>query len=314
MKFQINLILFILFLTSLLACEKEITVDLPPSEIKLVVEGRIEQHQPPVIILTESMGYFDLTNYNTLSSIFVHNADVTIKTGSETFPLIEICSDSIDEALLPLISEISGISVQNLKNMEFCIYSTQNVSAWGKTGSSYELIINSEGKTYSASTSIPQPIMLDSLWFEAISPADSLGYVWATLSDPPGLGNYYRWYAKRMTKDDNFIAPLGSVFDDKFTNGVTFNFGYNRGTLPGSEANDDFGDQKGKFVDSDTVVVKFCAIDKATFDFIRTCEADIANNGNPFAAPSSVRTNIKGGALGYWGGYGAFYDTLYPKP
>ena len=34
------------------------------------------------------------------------------------------------------------------------------------------------------------------------------------------------------------------------------------------------------------------------------------SSGNPFSAPTTVTTNIEGGGLGVWGGYGATYDTL----
>jgi hypothetical protein len=33
-------------------------------------------------------------------------------------------------------------------------------------------------------------------------------------------------------------------------------------------------------------------------------------DGNPFASPITIRSNIQGGAIGVWGGYGASIDTL----
>ncbi len=39
-------------------------------------------------------------------------------------------------------------------------------------------------------------------------------------------------------------------------------------------------------------------------------ETEVSNNGNPFAAPTAIKSNISGGALGYWGGYGTVYDTI----
>jgi hypothetical protein len=60
-------------------------------------------------------------------------------------------------------------------------------------------------------------------------------------------------------------------------------------------------------------VVKFCTIDHEAFEYLRTFETEVMNNGNPFAAPSSVKTNITGGALGAWIGYGASFDTIKAK-
>ena len=36
----------------------------------------------------------------------------------------------------------------------------------------------------------------------------------------------------------------------------------------------------------------------------------MSSDGNPFASPTSVVTNIEGGALGIWGGYAVFLDTI----
>lgn len=60
----------------------------------------------------------------------------------------------------------------------------------------------------------------------------------------------------------------------------------------------------------DVIVVKFCTIDKAHYEFWRTFETAVAGVSNPFAAPTTVRTNVKGG-LGIWGGYGISLDTIY---
>lgn len=303
------------------ACEKEISIDLPDAEIKLVVEGKIEPNLPPLIILTKSVGYFAPTDVDALNNLFVHDAVITVQTDTSIVTLTEFCTSDIPDSLLPYledfmpaISAATGIPVELLSTYNYCIYSTSDFSVWGKYGKTYTLSINSENKNYSAVTSIPQAIPLDSLWFEAKTPGDSLGYIWATLSDPAGLGNNYRWFAKRPSKDNSFIAPIGSAFEDRFVDGQTFNFGYNRGRQPNSTAEDDNNRERGAYKINDTIIVKFCTIDKGTFEFIRDFETDVANNGNPFGAPGSIKTNISGGALGYWGGYGVSFDTLIVKP
>ena len=64
------------------------------------------------------------------------------------------------------------------------------------------------------------------------------------------------------------------------------------------------------FDKGDTVTLKVCNIDKATFDFWRTMEYTYASVGNPFSSPTRVISNIHGGGLGYFGGYAAQYRTL----
>lgn len=309
MKIKYITTVILIFLVSLmLSCEKEITVDLPEAEAKLVVEGRIEPGLPPFVMLTRSAGYFDATDVSSFENNFVHNAVVKVFDGTTEVTLEEYCANTLPPVLLPFVAEITGIPVENLNRVNYCIYATFNTAIWGQTGKTYYLTINSEEKTYSSTTLIPVPVPLDSLWFEA--ERDSLGFVWARLSEPPGPVNAYRWYAMRLGKDASFIAPFGSAFDDKFVDGKTFNFGYQRGAVANSNASDDNNSERAYFKTGDTIVVKFCSIDKGTFEFLRGYETEVINNSNPFASPTTIKSNIEGGALGYWGGYGAAYDTL----
>ena len=71
--------------------------------------------------------------------------------------------------------------------------------------------------------------------------------------------------------------------------------------------------ESGFFKKGDTVIVKFCTIDHSTFEFWRDAENQLGNNGSPFAVPSNVKSNIKGG-LGVWASYNSTIDTLFiPK-
>ena len=185
-------------------------------------------------------------------------------------------------------------------------------SLTGQVGNSYTLTIVQGGKTYTATTTIPTPVALDSLWFEVQGTLDSLGYIWAHLNEPAATVDYYRWFAMRLNKDASFIAPFGSAIEDRFFNGQSFDFAYNRGMAPNSDAEDDNNGEAWYFKTEDTVVVKFASIDQASFDFWRSYETQVMSEGNPFAAPGSIKTNIlpEGEALGVFCGYGVFLDTL----
>ena len=80
----------------------------------------------------------------------------------------------------------------------------------------------------------------------------------------------------------NFLSP-DSTFEDKFINGKSFDFFYNRGNEPNSTKKDDNNDEKMFFKKGDTIVVRFCTIDRANFQFWRDEETQVSNNGNPFA-------------------------------
>ena len=55
----------------------------------LVVDGQIEDSQPPIIVLTKSLGYFSKMDAQTLASTLVRNAQVYISNGSTTHKLKE---------------------------------------------------------------------------------------------------------------------------------------------------------------------------------------------------------------------------------
>lgn len=272
------------------SCEKDIEIKVPETEKKLVVEGHVEQGELPYVILTKTASFFQATDSLSLVNSLVLNATVVVNDGfsSDTLKL------TLDPNYFPPI-----------------VYKAQTMT--GVIGRTYNLSITTDGKVYTASTLIPQPIPLDSVWFMLQGTSDSLGFAWAHLSDPPGLGNAYRWFAKRLDKDETFIAPIGSAFDDKFIEGKSFDFAYNRGELPNSEAPDDNNEEQGYFKKGDTIVVKFCTTNHADFEFYRSFEVEASNNGNPFAAPTSIKTNISNDGRGVWGGYGVSYDTIIAR-
>ena len=278
---------FALILVMLLtSCERDITVDLPVPEQKIVVEGYIEIGKKAVVTLTKSAAFFAPVDSASLLSYLILNAFVTVSDGTITDTL----TLSIDtNNYIPLFY--------------------QSHTILGQVGKTYWLSVIADGKTVTSVTTIPQPVPLDSVWFKIQEGRDSLGYAWAHLTDPGTIGNCYRWFAKRLHKDKRFLAPIGSVFEDKFINGKSFDFAYNRAHEPNSTAEDDNNDEHGFFKRGDTIAIKFCAIDRAHFDFWRIEEIQTANNGNPFAAPAPIQSNINGG-LGVWGGYAATYDTI----
>lgn len=298
------------------SCEKEITVDLPPYTPKIVVEGSIEPGSPPLILLSRSQGFFDPSDLASYQSSFIKNATVSMTTSQGTIVLTEICSASLPPELLPLVEEYTGISAVQLAALNICMYTTLDTLYWGQTGQSYALSITdpANNETVTSTTSIPQPIPLDSVFFEIET--ESYGFAWAVLSDPPGLGNAYRWFAKRtntstngLPKDASFQAPWGSAFNDEFIEGLTFEFAYSRA----GSANDDASDRDGYYRIGDTVAIKFTTIPFDGYEYFRALEQQLSSNGSPFASPANIPSNIEGG-LGLWIGYGVSYDTLICIP
>jgi hypothetical protein len=122
--------------------------------------------------------------------------------------------------------------------------------------------------------------------------------------DPPGFGDYIRYFTKRNSEP--FYPGLVSVFDDQVIDGSTYEIQVERGV----DRNADNKEGYSFFDKGDTVTLKVCNIDKATFDFWRTMEYTYSTIGNPFSSPTKVVSNINGGGLGYFGGYASQYRTI----
>ena len=311
-----------LFVTS---CEKEITVDLPTVESKVVVQGSIEQGQPPFVLLSESQGYFEPTDISSLESYFLRDAAVTVSYNSNEIMLDEICSSDIPEELLPAVTEITGFSAELLAAVDICAYTVIDGSLLGETNTIYDLEVQHNGRIATSRTKINELVTLDSAYFQLTGTSDSLGFAYAQLTDPDTIGNAYRWFAQRINrypewsenageqKDATYIAPLGSSYDDEFFNGLSFEFAYYRGLLLNSDKEDDLNEERGFFKVGDTIAVRGCHIDRAVYEFITSFENQVGNQGSPFAVPTNVETNVEGG-LGAWIGYAASYDTIICVP
>jgi len=319
-------VLVLLIAALLPGCQKEITIDLPSSARKIVVEGTIEQGMPPVIMLTWSQGYFEPTDLNSLQNYFVRDATVRVSNGMETVELQMICASELTPEQLEFASEFLGFDPAQLAQFNICLYTSLNLAIWGETGTTYTLWVDYEEHHLKAQTRINELVFIDSLWFRIpnYSPGDSLGFIFGLLSDPDTAGNAYRWFARRINrypgwvpqaalrgqqKDATFIAPLGSVFDDTFFNGLSFEFGYYRGRQSNSNKFDDLNAEAGYFKQGDTVVIRGCVIDRGVFQFFNSFENQVSNQGSPFALPYNVKSNVEGG-LGVFAGYGAVYDTV----
>lgn len=276
----------------LLGCEKKVNFQLHEQPDKLVVEATIENGQVPIVILSKSVGYFSKISADLLNQSFVHGADVVVSNGTLTHKLKEY-SRSIG----------NGVS--------FYYYSTDSsnlaTSFVGQLNHAYSLKIVSEGKEYTATTTIPDlGKRIDSVWWKKppVTSDSSKVIVMVRATDPPGYGNYIRYYTK--TNREPFYPPINSTFDDYFIDGTTYELQVDKGV----DRNLDVNYDENFFRRGDTVGLKLSSIDKATYDFWRTMEYSYSSVGDPFSTPTKVLTNIKGGALGYFGGYASQYRTL----
>lgn len=297
--------LFLLVSAGLLGsgCEKDVAINIPAGEEQLIVQGHIEPQAPPFVLITRTVPVFSGTDPAQLAAAFVHGAAVTVSHGGRIVELQETPVRDLPAAQQQVFREQFGLdaaTLTNATNIPLAVYTTPDLM--GEPGQTYGLRVAAEGKILTATTTIPQPAPLDSLWFAPHpNPAnDSLVTLWYRYPDPDTLGNHIRYFTSR-NRELFYPGYYASVFTDEFVNGQSINFPLERGHPKYSQVDND---TYSYFQRGDTVQVKWAALDFAHYRFWFTLEADRASNGNPFGFPTTIRSNINGG-LGIWGGYGS---------
>ncbi len=268
------------------SCQQKIDIKLPEYKEKLVVEASIETGKTTQVLLSMTAPYFGNVDLSNPARFFVKGAFITVTDGT----------------IIDTLKELDP-------NTGYLYLGTKLI---GHPGGVYLMTIKYNNNTYTAVTNIINPIPLDSIYFKA--ERDTFGYCWGHLTDPVGQGNCYRWFAKRITKDQFFAAPFNSAFDDKFIDGTSFDFSYERPPQPNKESEYANELNAGFYSVGDTVIVKFCTIGTKEYLFWRSFYANKSSNGNPFSAPANIQSNVSGGeVIGAFCGYSPSFDTLIIK-
>ncbi len=277
-------------LFAFVSCEKDIQLQPEIQAPKLVVEAQIEDGQAPYVILSSSLNYFSTIDAATLNGTYVRNAKVSISDGSRNVALQEY-------------------SVPIGNGYFFYYYSTgTGGTLFGEQGKTYQLSIETGGQLYRSTTHIPfLTKKIDSLWWKKapFNTDTNKVVLMSRVTDPLGLGNYIRYFTK--VNSEEFFPGMNSVFDDQIVDGKTYDIQIDQGVTKNQKIK--FEDY-GYFKRGDTVIVKMCNIDKASFDFWKTWEFAYQSIGNPFSTPGKVIGNIDNGGLGSFCGYAVQYKRL----
>ena len=309
-----------IFSILLISCQEEITLDLSQAEDKLVVEGAIEPGFPPYVILTRNQGYFDPIDSDTYNSLFVDDAIVKVwaynDDGTKDSVMLEQLPPPFDS--IPIYTDVNLILNPGLEML-------------GEVGKTYYLEIQWNNQLITSETTIPEPTPLDSLWVEQSETADKdfKCDIRAVYSDDANIQNNILIRSKRIEhwKRDTISGEIKNENDpqlllidagpDVLLNGESFETYFPRpkeeGGIPSGLYNtfhyktfDNNGTEDTVFRPHDIVLIKFCQIDKSSLKFWRVVVRQFATNGNPFAEPINLVSNINNG-LGVWTGYGAVY-------
>ncbi|MCL2511186.1 MAG: DUF4249 domain-containing protein [Bacteroidales bacterium] len=275
MKKYMPILIIVLLCVS---CTKPITIDTGDFDKKLVIEGYIENGDYAWVSLTKNLPFFGTITPDKRFDIFVKEEDAVVLVSDGS--VVDTLKYKIDLSIWPPV-RFKG---QKIK---------------GEVGKSYHLTVIHEGTEYTATTSIVTPYRADTIWFVLEPKEDSLGYIHTIIQDNPAETNYYRYYTKRFGRDNYYTPGVMSIWDDRYFNGMAFEFVLWRGRS--IEVNYGENDpEENYFRLGDTVSIKSCMMDYDSYWFWKTLGSrETLSNIKP-----------KGAALGVWCGYGVEYHTF----
>lgn len=258
------------------ACRKEESV---PSPV-LVVEGWIENGAAPVVMLSESIPIVDeqeITPSDMLDRL-AKWAKVTVSDGSRT----EVLTGMTDIEYFPPYIYTSG----RMK---------------GEVGKSYTLTVEYKDYKATATTTIPEPVPIDTVFVRQVK--DSLCTAVCGFTDPLPKGNYYKVFTLTEGVDRHYHpSALAFSSDDQLE-------GYSEIFLYSTQRLMDYIDMPN-IRKGDSLWVKLCTMDRKSFEYWSNFEMTLAGNiyNTPFVR-SSLEGNVDG-ASGYWIGYGVEKEKL----
>lgn len=244
--------LFFVLITSLvilLSCTKVITPALDTAASQLVIQGVVSDTAGPYYVsIVNSVGFY----------------------AGNAYP-------GVSGASITIIDSSTGLQ-DSLTETTTGIYVTHSL-VQGIPGHTYLLNILLNGQTYSASSTMPQPVLLDSVSFD-VSDTKRIRPQ-ANYQDPKGVINFYK-YALVINgiPDARF-----QTFEDRLSDGR-----YIRDKIDADTS---------EFKRDETVQISLVGTDKKVYTYLSEAESIAYSNDN-MAAPATPVSNISGGCLGYF--------------
>jgi hypothetical protein len=264
-----RLLLFATILLAFTACEKEIDLDYRDVEPVINIEARVTNEQVYVLI-THSRSMNDSVRGRGLAG-----ATVTISHDGQIEPL----TYDVRDGYYRPASEFKG-----------------------EVGSTYRLEVNLEGRTYTATSTMPAEAPITStqfMWQPVLDNGMLMYEMWA--ADPePDVRNYYWYRMDRRAKDPKVRRKQGvdayrwNVFDDRGTmDGRLYRdiMCVNEEMMDGEDIEED--QLKSILFDGDTITLQLMTIDLSAYEYYRSLSVGQRMGANPLS-------NISGGCMGYF--------------
>lgn len=237
-------------LVCLYSCKKEVNLNLNDAGPHIVIQGEVTDELGPYMVRVNYSVGFDKTN----DFPPISGAQVRITDG-------EGHTDTLTETL-------PGAYFTN--------------TILGKPGNTYSLSVFANDTLYTATSTMPQRVNLDSVTFnETQIFNDKTIYAVPNFQDPAGVANYYQFMEYLNGK---LLNKRVFVFDDRLSDGR-----YITRTLRNDSA---------YMKPFDLLELRMNCIDKPVYDYFN--QLDQSSDGFSSASPANPASNISNGALGYF--------------
>ncbi|MFT3993491.1 MAG: DUF4249 domain-containing protein [Dysgonomonas sp.] len=184
MKIYTYIILSLLFIATLLSCEKDVLLNLRSIEPRLVIDAFMQENHPCTVFLTETQDYYD-----------------------NDYPI------PVESAII-ILSDNEG-NVEELKETSSGIYQSHTII--GMPEKTYTLKVTTGGETYVATSTMPHTVEVESLYIYNIPIGKEDWYSpCLVFDDPKGIDNYYM--ATLYINGRRLRSPY--LFDDEYKDGM----------------------------------------------------------------------------------------------
>ncbi len=254
-------------------------------------------HCSLLLILFSSCQKVINLNLNSTAPVLVVVGTVTDQPGPPyTINLTQTVNFDQDNTF-PVVTGALVTIADNVGNLEVLKYTSNGnyVSSilQGTPGRTYTLSVTSNGKNYSAVSTMPPPVTIDTLVVDTTNSgfftiggggSKTKHYsVIASVKDPAGIANYYRFVEQvnGITKSNIYIVS------DAFQDGQTIT----RRIAAGDTT----------IHTGDTITVSLQSVDKNVYEYFRTLNETLEQaSGIQVASPANPETNLSNSALGYF--------------
>jgi len=246
-----------------LSCKKVIQVDLNNASPQVVITGEVTNTTGPYqVSISRTVNFSDLNQFPPVANALV------------------------------IIADNKGLT-DTLTTTTPGIYTTH--PGWqGAPGTTYTLHVTIDSATYSASSTMPNPVPLDSVGFE-----DDARFRKTRLQavpyfqDPSGIHNFYYF-----TETINGVPRNRDfIFDDRLSDGKYIH--------------QPLKDDSTRLQVGDNLLLSMSCIDSAVYSYLNTLQQNTNPSQAQSTAPSNPNTNLSGGALGYFNAHTIQYKQVF---